>query len=645
MEQPQTQAALEQGSLDSWEPRFCHFDEDGGSGTLGQHNLDDHTTRTKIMHMEFLGLGVVGSVCSVTYGKWHHTSAALLVMQFDFRARDGTLRYKKAEVSISFVPQTASAATGLSQSYPVVRDFRPKNNKAQTLGHFTWPADEFSIRGRTWPSKDSQETNEVAWTLNETTGSKSSICEPVKLAVIVTFQGPFKAVVEATATTGLGLKLRNFPWSRDDPLLFDGVTHKGKPLQDSEFNNFSDAAIVEYISLASPSSESLSKVIRGPSSVPNDVAHPTSSEVKNDSKSRAVFRVRGIPASCRRVDLVKGLTTSLRVQTNSLRVHSFTSNPYREGIEMMAVLSFDALPEVLRKKNAKNEWLISVFFPPEESSSEMVANMPTQLLVDTHFLGFSRLGTNSTVSAEIKVDIIAIHGLGGHAYGSFKERGGTYMWLEDSLPAGLRTEGTARILIYGYDAHVENSDSFQSIEDLASQLRLLILLNHHESDLTDLSNLKATVGALFLGVPNRGMDNSALLFIIGSPPNREFLQSLSIGSPVLEKQRLIFPMISSLKDSLVFSFYETCVSGTAKMEGGRLTLNGPPAILVDKDSATHSRPWDKSPRFLVPIKRSHSELGKFERYSDDYEIVLRCILELVKTADSVVGRRFENLGF
>ena len=76
--------------------------------------------------------------------------------------------------------------------------------------------------------------------------------------------------------------------------------------------------------------------------------------------------------------------------------------------------------------------------------------------------------------------IIAVHGLGGHAYGSFKERGGSYMWLEDSLPASLMasrelsTRCLAGILTYGYDAHIENSDSFQGIRDLASRLRVLL---------------------------------------------------------------------------------------------------------------------------------------------------------------------------
>jgi hypothetical protein len=64
--------------------------------------------------------------------------------------------------------------------------------------------------------------------------------------------------------------------------------------------------------------------------------------------------------------------------------------------------------------------------------------------------------------------LIAISGLGGHAFGSFKERGRSYMWLRDSLPNDLpRT----RILVYGYDTRLEDSTSFQSIDDLGIHLR------------------------------------------------------------------------------------------------------------------------------------------------------------------------------
>lgn len=89
--------------------------------------------------------------------------------------------------------------------------------------------------------------------------------------------------------------------------------------------------------------------------------------------------------------------------------------------------------------------------------------------------------------------------------------------------------------------------------------------NEPGGDETDMLNLRATGGALFFGVPHRGMDNSALLAAIGLQANREFLESLRIGSPELEKQSQLFSSVSALDGSVIFSFFETCISGTAKM--------------------------------------------------------------------------------
>jgi hypothetical protein len=45
------------------------------------------------------------------------------------------------------------------------------------------------------------------------------------------------------------------------------------------------------------------------------------------------------------------------------------------------------------------------------------------------------------------------------------------MWLRDSLP---RDFPHARIMTYGYDAQIHGSNSFQTLESLASSLRILV---------------------------------------------------------------------------------------------------------------------------------------------------------------------------
>ena len=65
--------------------------------------------------------------------------------------------------------------------------------------------------------------------------------------------------------------------------------------------------------------------------------------------------------------------------------------------------------------------------------------------------------------------LIALSGLGrGHAWGSFKDPEDEYVWLVDSLP---RDWPVFRIVTYGFDTTVPDSDSNQDLEALASQFR------------------------------------------------------------------------------------------------------------------------------------------------------------------------------
>jgi hypothetical protein len=64
--------------------------------------------------------------------------------------------------------------------------------------------------------------------------------------------------------------------------------------------------------------------------------------------------------------------------------------------------------------------------------------------------------------------IIALSGLGAHAFGSFKEQKGNHMWLRDAVPFDFPQ---ARVLLYGYDTRLADSQSFQDLESIASTFR------------------------------------------------------------------------------------------------------------------------------------------------------------------------------
>ncbi len=69
--------------------------------------------------------------------------------------------------------------------------------------------------------------------------------------------------------------------------------------------------------------------------------------------------------------------------------------------------------------------------------------------------------------------VVAISGIGGHAFGSFRAPDGEYMWLRDKLPRHL---SGARVMIYGYDSQIAGSKSFQGLGAIS-----LTFKNHFRS--------------------------------------------------------------------------------------------------------------------------------------------------------------------
>lgn len=190
--------------------------------------------------------------------------------------------------------------------------------------------------------------------------------------------------------------------------------------------------------------------------------------------------------------------------------------------------------------------------------------------------------------------IIAISGLGGHAFGSFKARDGQHMWLCDSLPRGLPG---AQIMIYGYDTQLHGSTSFQDLESLASSLRAsiaaqrtpgpinpkprtvpLVFVAHSlgglivkeviiqiKNDKKHQDLLESIYGALFFGVPSQGMEIASLVPMVAGQPNQALLHTLGKESQLLRNQSRDFPKAFDSKDSEIFCYYETEMSRTAKL--------------------------------------------------------------------------------
>uniref|UniRef100_A0A8H7NHE4 ORC1/DEAH AAA+ ATPase domain-containing protein n=1 Tax=Bionectria ochroleuca TaxID=29856 RepID=A0A8H7NHE4_BIOOC len=295
------------------------------------------------------------------------------------------------------------------------------------------------------------------------------------------------------------------------------------------------------------------------------------------------------------------------------------------------------------------------------------------LILDKAFLGITTLYTPPPDAH--KIDVIALSGLGGHAFGSFKERGGNHMWLRDSLPHDITWEETgqpmARVMTYGYESGVAESENIQNIEDLATKfhsslhtlaaaplMRPIILIAHSLGGLIvkqalvalsksknedDQNLIKAIYGIVFFGVPHDGMDISSLIPMVGDGPNRFLVESLGhINSQILTIQQREFPTALGDRDySEVFSFYETLKSPTAqkdRQKNGRWEMKGPPALLVTKSSATHCRPWENGAEHICAIARTHSNLVKFGAQDHEYTNVRERLRGISRRALTVCDR-------
>ncbi|KAL7913986.1 hypothetical protein GGI35DRAFT_475827 [Trichoderma velutinum] len=293
------------------------------------------------------------------------------------------------------------------------------------------------------------------------------------------------------------------------------------------------------------------------------------------------------------------------------------------------------------------------------------------LSVEREFIGLTTL--YEPPARDHKIDVIALSGLGGHAFGSFKERGGTHMWLRDSLPGHLTSETDnrpmARVMIYGYESAVAQSKNMQNLEDLATAFhssllalaagpttRPIILVGHSLGGLIikqtlislarstipdDQKLIRAVYGVIFFGTPHDGMDISSLIPMVGDGPNRFLIESISrINSQIISIQQRDFHYALGKKgDSEVFCFYETLESPTAQRDKrGEWKMIGPTAVLVTKSSATHCRPWEDGSENICAIARTHSNMVKFGPHDPEYRNVFLRIRGLSRRAIRVRDR-------
>ena len=175
-----------------------------------------------------------------------------------------------------------------------------------------------------------------------------------------------------------------------------------------------------------------------------------------------VLRVRGLPSNKSKDEITGLLERSLQIgaEAYGLKITSLTEDPYQTKKQMATLIFLKQMPPFF-SASAMQEWSIQI--PRADDSPKHDEDQV--LTFDTHFHGLTALSMSG--SKEEAVDCIAVCGLGGHAFGSFKERGASHMWLRDSLPKDLPS---CRVLLYGYESRLESSDSSHNISIIADSL-------------------------------------------------------------------------------------------------------------------------------------------------------------------------------
>ncbi|KAA8899139.1 hypothetical protein FN846DRAFT_960911 [Sphaerosporella brunnea] len=226
----------------------------------------------------------------------------------------------------------------------------------------------------------------------------------------------------------------------------------------------------------------------------------------------------------------------------------------------------------------------------EERSKVITENgRKIRLVFDKHFYDLTPMNGPAT---PIVADVIAITGLGGHAYGSWRSRTMTErsvdrpMWLRDFLPVEIVG---IRIMTYGYDSSLRNPNGSNLtdyrrnfIECLQNSRgncpkRPIIFIGHSLGGILVVQTLvelrkyskyhaifDCVRGIFFFGTPHQGLRTVELEEMAGELDDADsrlkvqnLLRQLQDGSEFLENQKDDLSELWGKFHGKVFTFYET----------------------------------------------------------------------------------------
>ncbi|KAF7888107.1 uncharacterized protein EAF02_002648 [Botrytis sinoallii] len=268
-----------------------------------------------------------------------------------------------------------------------------------------------------------------------------------------------------------------------------------------------------------------------------------------------------------------------------------------------------------------------------------------RVVVDQTFYGFTPL---NEPQEPVALDIIAVTGLAGNAFGSWAAEP-THMWLRDKLAVDFPN---ARVMSYGFDSHLKGSHSEAVISVFSSRFRSDVEeIRRHASDrplvfvghsLGGLVIKKAMLGRwkvmpsiplmIFMGTPHRGLDTEALLELVKHDATAPLIRQISFRSHELNELNSDFcHFLSTAPDIAILSVYETIRTKTlVEMPDGTWARQGLEKMMVPPDSAVLGV---GTREVEVPCITDHSRLAKFPATSQGtaYPQVQGAIMKSIRT--------------
>ncbi|KAF7855407.1 hypothetical protein EAF04_010150 [Stromatinia cepivora] len=259
---------------------------------------------------------------------------------------------------------------------------------------------------------------------------------------------------------------------------------------------------------------------------------------------------------------------------DTIRIKNIPITYTSEVVKIVVQKEFRSKPRIHSLALHTKEYLCATVTFPAEECGFPTKQLPRviqarqsrpgapEIQYDADFLGFTTLYNASSERLRVDIDIVAVVGLGTHAFGTFRSTtpGSHEMWLRDFLPKDIPN---TRILLYGYPSTVSGGQSMEKIEDIASTfLNRLTLLRRNTSVDTESSHdiyrtkprgpncpgskfrLKSLLravdsrdqyereifdswyGLVGFGIPIAGLNNPSLIEAVKSQPNKVLIGQL-----------------------------------------------------------------------------------------------------------------------